>query len=194
METSKRLKQPRIAQQFGLILRWLINMLASLKPRSQSVLWTLLKREPISIMATSTSTSSRAFNDRLKAHLDSIPADTLRMVALSFAISDRIAALMIKRRVSRADLAKAMGKQKSEITTWLSGQQNFTLKTIAKIEEFFGENIIELTPFTSPERGLLINYGTPRFDEPMLLLAEPEPTPRPRGERKKPNDQAEPTS
>lgn len=124
-------------------------------------------------MATTLNTSSQAFNAKLKASLDAIPQDTYRMVSLSFAISDRIAYLLVKKRISRADFAKAMGKQKSEITTWLSGQQNFTLKTIAKIEAFFGEHILDVAPAHEVKQPPSRQYVIDHDQFKPLLLAEP---------------------
>lgn len=45
-----------------------------------------------------------------------------------------------------ADLAAAMGKQRSEVSKWLSGQHTFTTKTITKIEEVLAQDIIHIEP------------------------------------------------
>ena len=37
---------------------------------------------------------------------------------------------------------KGLGKSESEVSKWLGGTQNFTLKTIAMISAFLGEAII----------------------------------------------------
>ena len=39
-------------------------------------------------------------------------------------------------------LAQKLGKRPSEITKWLSGQHNFTLRTIAQLSAFFGESLV----------------------------------------------------
>lgn len=63
-------------------------------------------------------------------------------VALEFDISNRIYELMTKRGLSKLQFAEALGKRPSEITKWLSGQHNFTIRTIALLSAFFGESLI----------------------------------------------------
>lgn len=65
-------------------------------------------------------------------------------VAIEFAISNRIYDLMIEKKMTKLQLAQALGKQPSEVTKWLSGQHNFTIKTISMLSVFFGENIISV--------------------------------------------------
>ena len=71
-----------------------------------------------------------------------VPADIKREVDLEFAISNRIYELMTKRGLSKVEFAQALGKRPSEVTKWLSGQHNFTLRTIALLSAFFGEELI----------------------------------------------------
>lgn len=42
------------------------------------------------------------------------------------------------------DLAEAMSKQRFEVSKWLSEQHTFTTKTITKIEEVLGEDMIHI--------------------------------------------------
>lgn len=74
--------------------------------------------------------------------VNSIPEEIRMSVDLSFDISNRIASLMEERNISTKQLAEALGKRTSEITKWLSGQHNFSLRTIAKLSTFFKEPII----------------------------------------------------
>ena len=46
--------------------------------------------------------------------------------------------------MEQKDLAKALGKNESEISKWLSGSHNFTLKTIARIEDVLGDKLLEV--------------------------------------------------
>lgn len=71
-----------------------------------------------------------------------VPDDVREELRLSFTISNRIAALMKERGLNQKQLAEAMGRRPCEVTKWLSGQHNFTLKTIAMISTFFGKPII----------------------------------------------------
>lgn len=59
-------------------------------------------------------------------------------IRLTMGISNRLDELMHKKGLSKVELAKALGKRPSEITRWLSGQHNFTLRTIALLTAFFG--------------------------------------------------------
>lgn len=64
-----------------------------------------------------------------------------RFVDKSFAISDRIVALLKQKNMTQRQLAEAMGKRESEISKWLTGTHNFTLNTISRLEEVLGEDI-----------------------------------------------------
>ncbi|MBK8969134.1 MAG: helix-turn-helix transcriptional regulator [Lewinellaceae bacterium] len=44
--------------------------------------------------------------------------------------------------MKRRDLAAALGKSESEVSKWLAGAHNFTLKSIAKLEAVLGEDIL----------------------------------------------------
>ncbi len=63
-------------------------------------------------------------------------------VSLEFDISNRIYELMQERGLSKLQFAQALGKRPSEVTKWLCGQHNFTIKTISLLSSFFGENLI----------------------------------------------------
>ena len=63
---------------------------------------------------------------------------------LSFSISNRIDELMRERGLSKKQFADALGRRPCEVTKWLSGQHNFTLKTIAMLSAFFGKTIINV--------------------------------------------------
>ncbi len=65
-------------------------------------------------------------------------------VSLEFAISNRIYELMTERGLSKLQFAQALGKRLSEVTKWLSGQHNFTIKTISQLSAFFGKALISV--------------------------------------------------
>ena len=73
-----------------------------------------------------------------------IPEDSKRMTAHSFAIASRISDILQRKHWSKTDLANAMGKKNSEISKWMSGQHNFTIETLSKIETVLGEEIISV--------------------------------------------------
>ena len=84
----------------------------------------------------------KTINTSFRQMVAAVPADIKREVDLEFAISNRIHELMTKRGLSKVEFAQALGKRPSEITKWLSGQHNFTLRTISLLSAFFGEELI----------------------------------------------------
>lgn len=73
-----------------------------------------------------------------------IPDNLQQETELSFAISDRIYALMQERGLSKKQFAESLGKRPCEVTKWLSGQHNFTISTLAMLSSFFGRPIISV--------------------------------------------------
>jgi ribosome-binding protein aMBF1 (putative translation factor) len=76
--------------------------------------------------------------------LAEVPADIQQEVDLEFAISNRINDLMQKRGLSKLEFAQALGKRPSEVTKWLSGQHNFTIRTLSLLSSFFGESLVRV--------------------------------------------------
>lgn len=77
--------------------------------------------------------------------LDSIPRRVKNEVNLSFDISAKIANELKKKGWTKTDLARKTGKRCSEVTKWLSGTQNFTLRTIALLEDVLDCTILQVT-------------------------------------------------
>ena len=69
-----------------------------------------------------------------------------RLVAKNLAIANKIYELLAKRDLKPADLARMLNKKPSEISKWLTGTHTFTTKTITKIENVLGEDIIHIEP------------------------------------------------
>lgn len=74
-----------------------------------------------------------------------ISPEIKRMIDLSFAISERMDNLMKQKGLSQRQLAVALGKSDSEISKWMQGNHNFTIKTIARLESVLGEPIIKMS-------------------------------------------------
>ncbi|MBQ8222176.1 MAG: helix-turn-helix transcriptional regulator [Bacteroidales bacterium] len=77
-----------------------------------------------------------------KDMVSQIPSDIKMEVDLSFAIAKRLDCMISKHGLSKKEFAEAIGKRPSEVTKWLSGQHNFTIKTIAMISAYFEESMI----------------------------------------------------
>lgn len=74
--------------------------------------------------------------------LAAVPADIQQEVELEVAISNRINDLMTQRGLSKLEFAHALGKRPSEVTKWLSGQHNFTIRTLSLLSSFLGESLV----------------------------------------------------
>ena len=75
----------------------------------------------------------------------SVPENIQAEVDLSFAIADKLDALIKSRGMTKKEFAIAFGCRPSEVTKWLSGQQNFTIRTLAKLATFFGEPLVTVS-------------------------------------------------
>lgn len=83
-------------------------------------------------------------NPKLESIRKRIPADVKRMIDHSFAVIERIDKIMTQKGISQKELATRLGKRESEVSKWMRGTQNFTFKTIAKLEIALGEPIVEI--------------------------------------------------
>jgi len=58
---------------------------------------------------------------------------------------------------TQKDLSKKLGKSESEISKWLSGLHNMTLKTVSKLEAVFNRDIL-ITPIKAKQRYSSIKF------------------------------------
>ncbi|RZK01775.1 MAG: XRE family transcriptional regulator [Flavobacterium sp.] len=56
----------------------------------------------------------------------------------------RINTILKEKGYTQAKLAEKLGKRPSEIHKWLSGDHNFTLRSVAKLEAELGEMLLEV--------------------------------------------------
>lgn len=82
-----------------------------------------------------------------------VPEDSKRMSSYSFAIAARIDEILARKGWNKTDFANAMGKTNAEISKWMSGQHNFTISTIAKIEAALEEDIISIKKYRKSVSG-----------------------------------------
>jgi transcriptional regulator with XRE-family HTH domain len=73
------------------------------------------------------------------------PETVKRQVSKNLAIAVRIANVLKEQGKTQRDLARLLGKSESEISRWLTGLHNLELKTIYKIEEVLGTEIVTVT-------------------------------------------------
>ena len=79
---------------------------------------------------------------RFREELEKIPADVRKQVNMSWAIADKIDALLKKKGISQKEFARLMGKTEPEVSRWVGGTHNFTIRTLAKISVVLGEDLI----------------------------------------------------
>jgi transcriptional regulator with XRE-family HTH domain len=58
----------------------------------------------------------------------------------------RINQILKEKGISKKELAEMLDKQPSEISKWLGGDHNFTLKSISKLSAELNENLLMVTP------------------------------------------------
>lgn len=74
--------------------------------------------------------------------LTQVPNDVKIELDLSFGLADKIDAILREKHISQKQLAQKMGKTEAEVSRWLGGTHNFTLRTIAKISDALGESLL----------------------------------------------------
>lgn len=75
---------------------------------------------------------------------DQTPAEVHIFVRKHSDIVVRVHQLIRDKGWTQKDLANRLEKTQSEVSKWLSGKHNFTLKSIAKLEAELGEDIIHV--------------------------------------------------
>lgn len=88
-----------------------------------------------------------------------VPAENKLFVSKNLDISQQIFAILEEKGWSQSDLAKRLGKHKSDVSRMLSGLQNLTLKTITKLEAILETDII-LTPMKAEQKFGTVKYVT----------------------------------
>lgn len=83
------------------------------------------------------------FQGWLDKHGD--PAIT-KFAEKSLDISVKIADLLESKGCTSSQMARELKKERSEVCKWLSGNHNFTIKTLSVLETYFGEDIIHIQP------------------------------------------------
>ena len=69
-----------------------------------------------------------------------------RFVEKNLAITEKIRLALEQKGWKALDLAKAMDKSPSEVSKWLTGMHNLTLKSITKMEIALGIDLINIEP------------------------------------------------
>jgi len=83
-------------------------------------------------------------NKRFEEIRKSAPKEIDLYLTRSFDIVDRIHEILSSKNLDQKDLALLLNKKESEISKWMTGTHNFTLKTLIKIEEILDAPIIKV--------------------------------------------------
>lgn len=85
------------------------------------------------------------------------PEDVQRFVDKNLDITHQVMILLEQKGWTQKDLAKSLGKTDAEISKWLSGMHNLTLRSISKIETALNADII-MTPMEAIKKYKRIEY------------------------------------
>ncbi len=85
------------------------------------------------------------------------PEDIERFVDKNLDISQQVFALLKAKGWTQKDLARALEKSDAEISKWLSGSHNLTLRSIARMEAALDADII-LTPQKAQQQYKRVEY------------------------------------
>ena len=80
----------------------------------------------------------------LQRILDRTPTDVDLFVDLYADLVVRINQLLLENGLSKKELADKLDKRPSEISKWLGGEHNFTLRSLAKLSAELGEPLLEV--------------------------------------------------
>ena len=80
--------------------------------------------------------------------LDETPESLKTEIDLSFAVADRIDALLKRKGMTQKELARLTHTSEAAVSKWLSGTHNFTFSTIGKISAALGATIINVPTST----------------------------------------------
>ncbi len=76
--------------------------------------------------------------------IDETPEDLKTQLRFSDSIAEKLTEMLKSKGMSQRDLAKNTGKSEAEVSRWLGGSHNFTLRTLAKISVVLGEDLIQV--------------------------------------------------
>lgn len=85
-----------------------------------------------------------------------------RFIAKNLVIAEKVRLALNEKGWRAKDLAKAMGKSPSEVSKWLSGTHNLTLKSIVKMEIALDITLIHTAPVKAYE---YVYLGTVKSNE-----------------------------
>jgi len=83
-------------------------------------------------------------NDFLENRRKEVSEESRVFVDFMYHVVDRIHEILNDQGISQKELALRLGKKESEISKWLSGEHNMTVKSLLKIEAVLGKPIVRV--------------------------------------------------
>lgn len=91
-----------------------------------------------------TGNSHQNDNEIIAEAFDALDPAQLEVTRISLDIAERLHNILDEKNMTQKDLADLMGKRESEVSRWLKGMHNFTMKTVAKLQVALGEKILDV--------------------------------------------------
>lgn len=88
--------------------------------------------------------SNKANNRIIDDFFDEITPEELEQTRISLDIAMRLHDILDEKGMTQKDLAQLIGKKESEISRWLKGMHNFTMKSIAKLQVALDAQVIKV--------------------------------------------------
>ena len=76
--------------------------------------------------------------------IDETPIELKTQLRFSDSIAEKLDRLIKSKGMTQRDLARKTGKTEAEVSRWLGGTHNFTLKTLALLSVALDEDIIKI--------------------------------------------------
>lgn len=76
--------------------------------------------------------------------IDETPIELKTQLRFSDSIAEKLDRLLKSKGMTQRDLARKTGKTEAEVSRWLGGTHNFTLKTLALLSVALDEDIIKI--------------------------------------------------
>ena len=76
--------------------------------------------------------------------VDETPAELKMQLRFSDSIAEKLNCVLEEKGMTQRDFARSVGKTEAEVSRWLGGTHNFTLRTLAKISTTLGVELIKV--------------------------------------------------
>lgn len=90
-------------------------------------------------------TTRRRPSASLTRIMKSIDEDELRRTRDRMLVASKIADTLKAKNITQKRFAEMMGKSKSEVSEWLSGDRNFTIDTLSDIKKYLGVDLLNIS-------------------------------------------------